>query len=539
MKAIGEPIIKKGEHVTVRVRAEMAFLNEKTPEMFQRKPVYVCLLAELSDGHLVHFARISAKKLNKGQEVLFAANLTSPNQHIRAYVSCDGLAGTSRQADLRPEIPSHAFPPPKAAEEMNAQRALVTHAPNIAKRRAEAPRRQSQTRDIDEFGDADLADADLVLAEVADYANIDDYDDTAVPSKSAKGPAKSQRKTSNTASAAREWAPQQLENGLDKKPKPPKAKISKQQPEIESENGERPLDMTVSKPMAKASLPQKKVIGPDVEKLNCLAESVKTQTRAVPLLGMGKGTHTLKSTKPMRGQSRLSFTKAARKVGKAAVSSDYGGTDDLPSPSTFVNGALGVPDPAPQIPELPDDEDDEMLDFGWGTGTTAQPREYLSSGSHDADPYSGVEADDSVFDPDWSFNESPAFHMSQVAQPLARYTESRSVIHQPFQEASSDSVARDLGVRPTLGAKRNPVFDGHIVAHETKRAKLDTPAVTGDIGIEDMLVEKESFILPDDFPDPMQEMLDVGHDESEAVGSDELLRWFEENIGMENFNYIG
>jgi hypothetical protein len=33
-------------------------MNEKTPEYFQKKPVYVCLIAELSDGHLLHFARI-------------------------------------------------------------------------------------------------------------------------------------------------------------------------------------------------------------------------------------------------------------------------------------------------------------------------------------------------------------------------------------------------------------------------------------------------------------------------------------------------
>ncbi|OQO13519.1 hypothetical protein B0A48_01748 [Cryoendolithus antarcticus] len=561
MKAIGEPIIKKGEHVTVQVRAEMAFLNEKTPEMFQRKQVYVCLLAELSDGHLVHFARISAKKLDKGQEVLFAANLTSPNQHIRAYVSCDGLAGTSRQADLRPEIPSHAFPPPKTAEEMNTQRALVTHAPNIAKRRAEAPRRQSDNRDIDEFGDADLEDADLVLAEVADYANIDDYDDTAVPSKSAKGPAKSQRKTSNVASAARQWAPQQLENGkwacghackdktackhlccregLDKKPKPPKAKVSKQRVELESEDGQRPLDMTVSKPTAAASLPQKKAKGPEVARLNRLAESVKTQTRTVPLLGMGKGTSSSRSAKPMSGQSRLSFTKAAREVDNRAVSSDYGGTDDLPSPGTFVNGALGVPDPAPHIPELPDDEDDEMLDFGWGTETPAGPAEDLSRGNAGADHYPRIEADDFDFDPDWPVNESPAFHMSQVTQPLARYLESRSVIHQPFQGASSDSAAHDLGVRPTPGVKRVPAFDGNVVAYEAKKARLDSAAVPKKTDGEAMLVKQESFPLPDNFPDPTQGMTAVSHDESAAAGSDELLKWFEENIGMENFNYIG
>lgn len=99
--------IKKGEHVAVEIRAELGFLNEKPPETFARKPVYICLLVEVSDGHLVHFARIrsvshisnkesgltcsSGKKLNKGQEVLFGAKLTKANQLIHAYLMCDGL----------------------------------------------------------------------------------------------------------------------------------------------------------------------------------------------------------------------------------------------------------------------------------------------------------------------------------------------------------------------------------------------------------------------------------------------------------------
>jgi hypothetical protein len=43
-------------------------MNEKTPEYFQKKPVYVCLIAELSDGHLLHFARITCVHLLKFDE---------------------------------------------------------------------------------------------------------------------------------------------------------------------------------------------------------------------------------------------------------------------------------------------------------------------------------------------------------------------------------------------------------------------------------------------------------------------------------------
>lgn len=96
--------------MTVRVRSEIGFMNDKAPEFFKKQPVYVCLMAELSDGHLLHFARIryaqfntirnmqltnrSAKKLNKGQEVMFEAKLTHASQTVRAYVMCD-LIGMS------------------------------------------------------------------------------------------------------------------------------------------------------------------------------------------------------------------------------------------------------------------------------------------------------------------------------------------------------------------------------------------------------------------------------------------------------------
>lgn len=51
-------VIRAGDHVAVRIRADLGFINDKTPEYFKKQPVYVCMMAELSDGHLLHFARI-------------------------------------------------------------------------------------------------------------------------------------------------------------------------------------------------------------------------------------------------------------------------------------------------------------------------------------------------------------------------------------------------------------------------------------------------------------------------------------------------
>lgn len=50
--------MKTPEGVKVQVRAEIGFLNEKPPDKFVNKLIYVCVLAETSDGRKMHFARI-------------------------------------------------------------------------------------------------------------------------------------------------------------------------------------------------------------------------------------------------------------------------------------------------------------------------------------------------------------------------------------------------------------------------------------------------------------------------------------------------
>ncbi|EMC98517.1 hypothetical protein BAUCODRAFT_67333, partial [Baudoinia panamericana UAMH 10762] len=205
LKAIGKPVVKKSEHVSINVKAEIGFLNEKTPEAFLKRAVYICLLAETSDGQKVHFARISAKKLDKGQDLIFTVNLTSANQSIRAYVMCDEIAGTARQALLKPEIPASAFPPPKTAEEMNKQRSQVIRAENSSKRRA-----SRGTTDIsDEFGDADIDDADLTLAEGTGFVDIDDLH----LSGDNEGAQRKKQKTFHDADAPPEHQALRLPNG--------------------------------------------------------------------------------------------------------------------------------------------------------------------------------------------------------------------------------------------------------------------------------------------------------------------------------------
>ena len=76
-----------GEHVLVRVRADIGFMNEKTPEYFQKKPVYVCLIAELSDGHLLHFARIRyVQRLRSGEHAADNSQRKEAEQRAGSHV---------------------------------------------------------------------------------------------------------------------------------------------------------------------------------------------------------------------------------------------------------------------------------------------------------------------------------------------------------------------------------------------------------------------------------------------------------------------
>lgn len=101
---------KKGRPVVINIKAEVGFINDRIPTFFRRKPVYICLLTERSDGFLADFRRISASKLNKSPDILFSAELLSHMQYVICHVMCDEIAGTMRSAELRPELPAYLFP---------------------------------------------------------------------------------------------------------------------------------------------------------------------------------------------------------------------------------------------------------------------------------------------------------------------------------------------------------------------------------------------------------------------------------------------
>lgn len=364
LKAIGQPLIKKGECVTVKIKSEIGFLNLQVPEMFQRRPIYVCLLAETSDGKQVHFARISAKKLNKGQNVLFSVDLTSPTMSIRAYVMCDEIAGSARHAVLQPEIPTGAFPPPKAAQEIELNTKF--NAPNISKRRASALAVENDSGD--EFEDADIGDADLVLAETGEFVDIDDLD---VSDSLADKNGQKKRKTTHQTQSNIDWEPHQFANGnwacnhackdktsckhfccregLDKKPKPPKQrKPKKAMVEGASDPRQTQLSLSAKKSsgLSEGQVPkhQKTAVANrtafndshEVREPNRPHDCVQTKPPKVPIISKDHSSPVKSHSNIASGRSGLSFLAET-------TSSDYEldalDMTDLPSPSDFVGDA--------------------------------------------------------------------------------------------------------------------------------------------------------------------------------------------------------
>lgn len=49
---------KAPDGVKIQIKADIGFINETPPVRFRNRPVYVCLLAESSNGRKLHFARI-------------------------------------------------------------------------------------------------------------------------------------------------------------------------------------------------------------------------------------------------------------------------------------------------------------------------------------------------------------------------------------------------------------------------------------------------------------------------------------------------
>ncbi|KAK4545902.1 hypothetical protein LTR36_002466 [Oleoguttula mirabilis] len=577
LKAVGKPIVKKGEHVMVKVKADIGFLNEKVPEYFNKRPVYVCLLVETSDGHKIHFARISAKKLNNGQDVLFSANLTNASQTVRAYIMCEEVAGTARHAMLKPAIPAFAFPPPKTAEQMNQQR--IAHAPNTSKRRASGGGTFGDAGSgSDEFGGAELDDADFALVEAGGFVNIDDLDDagsaTAGKSKSKK------QKTSHAAvQAAEDWEPRQLANGkwacnhpckdktgckhlccregLDKKPKPPKAREGKkQETEPKSDPKQTQLSMSLAKKPAvaaatessveKAVQPRKVNESRQIRDLDRLHNSVKTHTPKVPTIGKGSSVYSKDAS------SRLSFLGATRSVEDQEGSDDYGidtwddnevpGAGDLigKKPATHMSRPGGLYDI--------DEFDDSMLDTDCAGRPASQHSQLHGDGYDDGhidlSPFTSEFATGQH--EDWQIEELANDHLGlEIPVTPQKPTSSDDLLLSRKRKSifvgDNTSSVHDgapavdyAGLEPTHNdgdTNDGPGSSTFFAASKEREARLRTPSAPLRQGLEEAM-------------QPVMEEAFSGDHQEEVMGQegsnspDELEAWFNAEFGTELFNYV-
>ena len=108
--------VRPGQGVKIKLKCDVGFLNENKPVKFGMIPIYVCFLAEDSQGNLVDFRRFGAKKLHNGEEIRLTAHILEPTDWIRCHVMVDELAGTHKYAELSIKgVPANFFPQQSAS----------------------------------------------------------------------------------------------------------------------------------------------------------------------------------------------------------------------------------------------------------------------------------------------------------------------------------------------------------------------------------------------------------------------------------------
>jgi Sec63 Brl domain len=228
--------------IKIRLKADIGFLNETVPAFFRKKPIYVCFLAETSEGQIIDFRRMPASKLKNGHEILLTAELTKPSQFVLCHIMCDEIAGTCRFAEVRPNLPSSLFPASTEQREVIMTDETARKGPGSRKSQDVNGKRKPS----EDFDDSGLEDGDLLAAEDVEIMDVDDFDEemAALPAK------KDRLHNKKTGNPKRQCLnddsgdPAQLENGkwacnhkckdkakckhlcckegLDKPPKPPK-----------------------------------------------------------------------------------------------------------------------------------------------------------------------------------------------------------------------------------------------------------------------------------------------------------------------------
>ncbi|MCJ1469660.1 Sec63 [Pseudocyphellaria aurata] len=237
---------KQGQPVNIKIKVDCGFLNERAPTFYHKKPLFVCLLIERSDGHLIEFKRISARLLCNSHNFLISAEITHYTQYISCYIMCDEIAGTMRHAELKPELPSSMFPlqKPRSQEQLPSHPSK-TQKPNVDILSFGREKRNIPSLDhscSDEFLD-EIDDQDMIeVVDDMDFIHVDSFDASSISQTPESTTRFRDRVTAEL--NLTDWIPKQLESGkwecnhkckdkrackhlccregVDKAPKPPK-----------------------------------------------------------------------------------------------------------------------------------------------------------------------------------------------------------------------------------------------------------------------------------------------------------------------------
>ncbi|KAI9725928.1 MAG: Sec63 [Chrysothrix sp. TS-e1954] len=209
LRKIGQPLTVHGRGVALNVNAEVGFLNDRTPTAFRKKLLHVSLVAESSDGVLLHFCRLTTQAIGQGSDIGFTARLTNPEQIINCYVSCDEIAGTLKYATLRPKISPALFP----SQGPGTASTTGKYVSNSAPKRPLLKAADSHTIDDFDYEDDDIDDTELMnVTHREGFHDIDDYGEDS-PISVRQNSAVKQFSSNVLQTAARGEEPRRLPNG--------------------------------------------------------------------------------------------------------------------------------------------------------------------------------------------------------------------------------------------------------------------------------------------------------------------------------------
>jgi hypothetical protein len=482
------------------------------------------------------------------------------------------LAGTMRSAILKPDVPPQSFPALKATED-DKQQPSKRSAKAAANKSKAGSKRKASNPGFDEYGDAAIDDADLALAEKSGFDDIDDFDDDLGPSN---GNAKKKQKQSHTnEDVAKEFEPRQLDNGkwacnhackdktackhlccregLDKKPKAPKPRVSKKDNTI-TDPKQTQLSMSVNKktelPTASQSAksgpsssrnPPK---GPEFHSINTLHNNIKSNTPQVPLLSKAIATQQKPGSSialPNPKRAPRPFNEVAREAEQSAFSDDFGDLDDfslnddpaLGQPSTRMSPLLRSGSDLPDIGNghmfdsvIPAEEDDSHLPLADRSQDHNTEWENLFD-----------------FDAEYDLLEPGGTNVDNPRQPdgLKKSQTDLSYVG-PFEDMTSDSAAFDLGYKPQA-RRSSPVSN-----HERVGDSLGPGSKEKAIPTETIFVSSENSMQSDDKNSLLVLQQNTACEATSPAGmpveerpasSDSATRHFMEELGADLFNYVG